>query len=146
MRAHLAKAVKSKPSRSSLKRQATSPHHGKKFGEDHSNLEEVKEAAKFWRAVRGKVELANQTMLQEGGDENQTVLLNKTKLRSETEEKGGVARRPSLQLSETLKGLGDKLKTPSFLQKYIDQVPVVNPDNHWKVKVRSDKGRRTGGT
>ena len=120
---------------------ATSPHHGS-FGEGPSAEEEMAEHTKFWKSVRAKVEDANEAMMRndmlaESITGSLTISPPTGRLRSEIEGKGGVARRPSLQLTETLKGLGDALngiKPPSFLQKYADQIPVVNPNNHWKVK------------
>eukprot|EP00520_Triparma_pacifica_P017623 CAMPEP_0118633512 /NCGR_PEP_ID=MMETSP0785-20121206/1037_1 /TAXON_ID=91992 /ORGANISM="Bolidomonas pacifica, Strain CCMP 1866" /LENGTH=1378 /DNA_ID=CAMNT_0006524393 /DNA_START=171 /DNA_END=4304 /DNA_ORIENTATION=+ len=134
MRAHVAKAV-TKSTRNVLKRQPSSPHHGG-LGDGPSAMDELAEAANFWKAVKTKVEDANDVMLRSGEEFGSNASM-KSAVRSDVESRGGIGRRPSLQLAETLKGFGDKINKwtlPPFLQKYADSVPVIHPDNHLKVK------------
>ena len=121
MRAHVANKVTS-----SFRKKRSSPSHNHdREREQEANQtadQEVEETARFWAEVQKRMDS------ERAGN---------TTPKLERRETNRVKRRPSLQLSETLRGLKPHwVVVPQPLHDIIDKVPVINPNSGRKVSGR----------
>ena len=127
MRAH----VNMKVNTSFRKKQTgPSPKQNRDQEKDQTADEEVEETSRFWAGVQ-----VNMDKTRDGKDTPKVTERRRTTQR--------LQRRPSLQLSETLRNLKNLkpkwFAIPQPVRDQIEKIPVINPNHGLKVRTRAPK-------